>query len=191
MSPWVTAAPAWLLALPAAAAGAGQEGFLGLPTLFWKAANLAVFFGLMFYLLARPLSRFFRARREQIGAQMRDAALHRQEAERLRAEMERRVEALAGEIAELRERLRREGARDREALERQGVEEAARLVALFDLEATRRIEEARRELAAEAASVAADLALELLERELTAEDRERIFRTTLDRLTARAATAGR
>jgi hypothetical protein len=35
--------------------------------------------------------------------------------------------------------------------------------------------------------VAAELALELLQRELTPEDRERIFRTTLERLAARAA----
>jgi F-type H+-transporting ATPase subunit b len=187
----IAALSLWFFAVPALAAEGGGGGFLGLPTLFWKTANLVVFFGLMFYLLARPLSRFFHARREQIAAQMKEAALHLEEAERLRAEMEEKVAALAEEIAELKERLRQEGEREREALERQGKEEAARLVAQFDHEASRRIDEARRQLASEAASVAAELALELLERELTVEDRERIFRTTLDRLTARAASGGR
>jgi F-type H+-transporting ATPase subunit b len=183
--------PLSLVALPAFAAEEGAGGFLGVSPLVWKIANLVVFFGLLFYLLARPLSRFFHARGEQIGTQMKEAALHQQEAERLRSEMEERVAALAGEIAELKDRLRREGERERETLERQGEAEAARLVAQLDQEASRRVDQARRELASEAASVAADLALELLERELTPEDRERIFRTTLERLTARAAKGAR
>ena len=176
---------AWLVALPASAAEEGS-GFLGVPSLVWKSANLVVFFGLLAWLLARPLSKFFRARRDQIGSQLEEATFHQQEAERLRAEMEQRIAALAGEIAELKDRLRREGEREREALERQGEAEAARLLSQLDLEASRRVHEARRQLASEAASVAAELALELLERELTSEDRERIFRATLERMTARA-----
>jgi F-type H+-transporting ATPase subunit b len=177
----------WCCALPAWAAEEGSGKFLGLPPLFWSAANLLVFFGLLFYLLARPLSRFFHARREQITSQMKEAAHQQQEAERLRSEMEQRVTALSREIEALKERLRRDGERERKALERQGEEEAARLVAQIGQEVARRVGDARREIASEAATVAADLALELLQRELTPEDRERIFRTTLERLTARAA----
>ena len=178
-------------ALPAWAAEEAGESFLGLPSLFWKIANLIVFFGLLVYLLVRPLSRFFRARREQIASHMKEAVRQQQEAERLRSEVEQRVAALSGEIAELKERLRRDGEHERDALERQGEEEAARMVAQIGQEAARRVEEARRELASEAATVAAELALELLQRELTPEDRERIFRTTLERLTARAARGAR
>jgi len=105
--------------------------------------------------------------------------------------MEQRLTALSGEIASLRERMRRDGERERAALERQGDAEAARLVAQIDQEASRRVEEVRRELAADAAEVAAQLAIELLQRELTPEDRERIFRTTLERLGARSNGGGR
>jgi F-type H+-transporting ATPase subunit b len=176
----------WCFALPSWAEEGGAEGFLGLPPLFWKTANLIVFFGLLVYLLVRPLSRFFRARREQIVSHIKQAAHQQQEAERLRSDMEERVAVLSGEIAALKERLRRDGEREREALGHQGDEEAARLVAQIGQEAARRVEEARRELASEAAAVAAELALDLLQRELTPEDRERIFRTTLERLSARA-----
>ena len=174
-------------ALPAWAAEEAGGDFLGLPSLFWKVGNLIVFFGLLVYLLVRPLSRFFRARTEQITSHMKEAARQQQEAERLRSEMETRVAALSGEIAALKERLQHDGEREREALARQGEEEAARMVAQIEQEAARRVEQARRELASEAATVAAELALELLQRELTPEDRERIFRTTVERLTARAA----
>jgi F-type H+-transporting ATPase subunit b len=176
----------WLGALPAWAAEESSEGFLGLPSLFWKVANLVVFFGLLGYLLVRPMSRFFRARREQITSHLKEAAHQQAEAERLRVDMERRVAALAAEIEALRERLKRDGERERAVLERQGEEEAARLLAQVGQEAERRVEEARRELASDAAAVAADLALELLQRELTPEDRERIFRITLERLRSRA-----
>jgi len=50
-----------------------------------------------------------------------------------------------------------------------------------------RVEEARASLSREAAGIAAELAIELLEKELTDADRERIFTSTLERLKARAA----
>ena len=172
-------------ALPVWAAEGTGEGFLGLSPLFWKSANFILFFGLLFYLLVRPLSRFFHSRRTQIDAQMKESVRQQQEAERLREEMEQRIAALSGEVAALRERMLREGERERDDLQRQGDAEATRLVAQIELEARRRVEAARRDLAADAAEVAAQLALELLQREMTPEDRERIFRTTLDHLRAR------
>lgn len=175
------------VAIPAWAADEGGETFLGLPTLFWKVANFVDFFGLLFFLLARPLSRFFQSRRAQIVAQMQEAERQKCEAEQFRGEMEKRIAGLVGEIAALQERLKGEGERELQALERQGEHEAARLIAQIEQEAARRVQDARRQLAAEAASVAADLAVELLRRELTAEDRDRIFKTTLARLGERPA----
>ena len=156
----------------------------GLPVWLWKTANLLVFFGLLVYLLAKPLSSFFHARREEIARQLADAARAREDAVKMKAEMESRVASLQGEIASLRDRLRADGERERAELGRQGEAEAARLLAQLDQEAQRRVAEARTQLAGEAASIAADLALELLEREITPADRERIFKRTLDRLTA-------
>jgi F-type H+-transporting ATPase subunit b len=180
-----------LAAMPAWAGEASGTAFLGLPTIFWKVANFAFFFGLLFYLLARPTAKFFRSRREQIATQLAEAERAQREAEQLRAEMNGRLAALSGEIKALQERLRSEGEREREELERQGDAEAARLTAQIEQEAARRVADARRQLAAEAASVASDLAIELLQRELTAEDRERIFRTTLEHLDERRVGGAR
>ncbi|MFH1177154.1 MAG: hypothetical protein V1750_07080 [Acidobacteriota bacterium] len=169
--------------LVAAEAQHGEsDTFLGLPRVVWYAANLIGFFGLLAYLLAKPMSQFFRTRREDISRSLAEAARQREEAVQLKAEMERKVAALAGEIESLRERLQREGERDRAQLEKQGEAEAARLLAQLDQEATRRVEAARASLAGEAAGVAAELARELLERELTPADRERLFQRALQRL---------
>ncbi len=179
------------LAVPAWAAEEGGAGFLGVPTVVWKVANFVAFFGLLIFLLARPLSKFFRTRGGQIAVQLEEAAGQRRDAERFRAEMESRVAALAGEITALKERLAGEGERERQALERQGEAEAARLSAQIEQEAARRVHDARRQLASDAAAVAAELAVELLQRELTAEDRDRIFKTTLARLGESPAESAR
>jgi len=173
------ASPAW--------AAEGADTFLGLPRVLWYSLNLLVFFGLLAYLLVKPMSRFFRTRGEEIANQLAEARRQREEAERLRAEVEQRVASLQDEIAMLRERLRREGEHEREALVRQGEEEAARFLAQVDQEATRRVAEARSQLTREAAALAAELARDLLEREITDADRERIFAATVERLRRRGA----
>ena len=174
-----------LLAAPALASeSASPSTFLGLPVWLWKTANLLAFFGLLVYLLAKPRSHFFRTRREAVARGLADAARQREEAAQMKADMEKRVAALQGEIVALRERLARDGEREKAELERAGDVEAARLLAQLDQEAQRRVAEARTQLAGEAATIAAELALELLQRELTPADRERIFKRTLERLSA-------
>jgi len=171
-----------LAAAPALASEAGPSHFLGLPVALWKTANMLLFFGLLAYLLAKPLTAFFRGRTQAIARRLGDADRERAEAVSLRAELEARTARLSDEIVALQERLRQEGEREKAALERQGEEEARRLVQQVEREAERRVEEAREQLAAEAAAVAAELSVELLQREMTAEDRRRIFDQTLERL---------
>lgn len=185
------AVAALLLAAPALAAEGGAETFLGLPRALWYGANLLAFIGLLVYLLAKPLSRFFHTRRQGIATGLEEATSQAREAERLRAEVASRLASMEGEIAALRERLRREGEREREALDRLGEQEVARLLSQVDAEAARRVAEARTQLAAEAAEIAAQIAWELLEKELTDADRERIFSRTLEHLRAQQTGGAR
>ncbi|MCS7181806.1 MAG: hypothetical protein NZ869_01660 [Thermoanaerobaculum sp.] len=172
-----------LWATPAlAAAGGGPETFLGIPTVVWKVANLVVFLTILGWFLARPLSRFFHARREEIARQLREAERLRAEASALHQEMSAKLAGLHGEIAALQERLRREGERERQLLVAEGEREAARFLRQVEEETKRRLAAAREELAREAAQSAALVAWEILGKEITPEDRERIFRATLARL---------
>ena len=181
----LAAAPSW------ASEGGEVAGFLGVPMIVWKVANFLLFFGLLVFFLAKPMATLFRARRDAIVAGLSQAEHQRSEAARLQRETETRLAALSNEIKALRERLLQEGARERAALERQGEVEAARFVAQVEQESARRVAAARQQLAADAARLAADLAVDVLKKELTVEDRERIFRTALERLRdqpARGAT---
>lgn len=167
---------------PAWAASGGSDTWLGLPRVVWYTLNLLLFFGLLGWLVAKPMAAFFRTRQEEIARTLAQATRQQEEAARLQAEMEQRVASLESEIAALRQRLHDDGVRERAALAQQGEQEAERLLAQLDGEAARRREEAHASLAREAAGIAAELAWELLQREVTPEDRERIFRATLERL---------
>lgn len=171
------AVPAW------ASEGAGEAaGFLGIPTLVWKILNFLVYFGLLIYLLRKPLANVFRSRREGVARVLTEAEQQQAEAARMKAEMDARVASLEREIAELRDRMAREGERERAALVSQGIAEADRVSTQLGEEADRRLAAARVTLAREAADVAAELAWDLLKREVTPNDRERIFAETLARL---------
>ena len=156
-----------------------------MPRVLWYTINLLLFFGLLGWLLAKPLSAFFRTRQEEIVRQLAEATRQQEEAVRMKEEMAQRLASLEGEVTALRQRLHDDGVRERAALVQQGEHEAARLLLQLDQEAERRREEAQASLAREAASIAAELAWELLQREVTPEDRERIFRSTLERLRGR------
>ena len=176
------------LALPAAASEGGST-FLGLPTWIWKTANFVLFFALLVWLLGRPLLRFFDARREEIAQRLAEAREKLAEAERLREEILERLERMEREMAELRERAEREGAAEAERIRASAVAEAERFLAKVDEEIGRRTAETRHRLAVETAELAEELARELLDRQMTDEDRRRVFERSLDAL--RRAGTGR
>lgn len=172
------------LAQAEAAQGASPT-WLGLPILFWKILNLLVFLGFLTWLLARPLSRFFHGRGEEVSKELVEAERQKREAVALQREVAAKMGHLQEEIRVLRERLRQEGEAERDRLAAEGEKEAARLLQQVEEETRRRLAQAREQLAREAAIAAAKAAWELLEREVTPEDQERIFEATLAQLEAR------
>jgi F0F1-type ATP synthase membrane subunit b/b' len=148
----------------------------------WKFLNLFVFVGLLIYILRKPLSSTFRARRETIrqelvrAQQERDAALARL------SEVEARLNNLDAETAQIREQSRREA----EAEARRIAEQAQ-----ADIEKMR--ENARREIASVAASARRELkqfsaeesirlAEEMVRQNLRDEDAARLVNASINSL---------
>ncbi|MGQ9494924.1 MAG: F0F1 ATP synthase subunit B family protein [Thermoanaerobaculaceae bacterium] len=171
------------LAQAEAAEGASPT-WLGLPVPIWRALNLLAFLGFLIWLLARPLSRFFHCRREEISKELLEAERLRREAAAMQQEITTKTAQLQEEIRALQERLRQEGEAERDRLVAEGEREAARLLQQVDEQARRRLAQAREQLAREAALAAAKAAWELLQREITPADQERIFEATLAKLEA-------
>mgnify|MGYP005837568679 CR=1 FL=1 len=171
------------LARAEAAEGASST-WLGLPVPIWRALNLLAFLAFLIWLLARPLSRFFHSRREEISRELSEAERLRREAAAMQQEVATKMAQLQDEIRALQERLRQEGEAERGRLVAEGEREAARLLQQVDEQARRRLAQAREQLAREAALAAAKAAWELLQREITPADQERIFEATLAQLKA-------
>ncbi len=174
--PAVTAAPA------VASTGEGGSGLARLthiPDPVWMLVNLAVFLFLLHRFVGRPLGRFLDARREGIGVELEEAQRKLAEAEALREQVVQRLQQVEGEVAELHARAEREGQAEAEEIARQARLEEERFLKRVNEEIARRAAETRNGLAQETARLTAQLARDLLERELTDSDRKLLLETSL------------
>jgi F-type H+-transporting ATPase subunit b len=163
--------------------------FFGLPDVAVQvlfAANLTLFLWLLGRFAGRPIGGALDARRAAIADQLELARQRVKEAESLRQEVQQRLDRVEGEVTELKQRADREGRAEAEEIERQAAREEERFLKRVDDEITRRETEARENLARETASLTAQLTKELLQQELTDDDRRRILDRNLSAL--RAAT---
>jgi F-type H+-transporting ATPase subunit b len=163
--------------------------FFGLPDVAVQvlfAANLTLFLWLLGRFAGSPIGGALDARRAAIADQLELARQRVKEAESLRQEVQQRLDRVEGEVTELKQRADREGRAEAEEIERQAAREEERFLKRVDDEITRRETEARENLARETASLTAQLTKELLQQELTDDDRRRILDRNLSAL--RAAT---
>lgn len=163
--------------------------FFGLPDVAVQvlfAANLTLFLWLLGRFAGRPIGGALDARRAAIAEQLELAKKRVEEAEALRQEVQQRLDQVEMEVAELRQRADREGRAEAEEIEQQAAREEQRFLKRVDDEISRREAEARENLARETASLTAQLTKELLQQQLTDDDRRRILDRNLSAL--RAAT---
>ena len=152
--------------------------FFGLPDIAVQvlfAANLTLFLWLLGRFAGRPIGGALDARRDSIAEGLELAKQRVQEAESLRREVQQRLDRVENEVADLRGRAESEGKAEAEEIERQAAQEKERFLKRVDDEITRRETEARENLARETASLTARLTKELLQQELTDDDRRRIL----------------
>ena len=158
--------------------------FLGLPLWIWQVANLALFFALLAYFVARPLAQAFRKRQEEVAARGREAQRLRAEAERLTAEIHERLSRLDSELSETQARGSAEGEAERAALVARADGEAERVKRESIEEIERRLAAAHEALRQAAADLVASSAREILAREITEDDRRRLLEEGVARLEA-------
>jgi F-type H+-transporting ATPase subunit b len=158
------------------------DTFLGLPLWIWQTANLVLFFGLLLYFVGRPLGAAFRKRQEAIEEQRREAERLTAEADRLTAEVRQRLARLDEELAAVAAQGKTDGEAERAALVVRAGQEAERVKKEATEEIERRVAAARADLERAASDLVASAAVELLSREITADDRRRLLEDSLERL---------
>jgi F-type H+-transporting ATPase subunit b len=157
---------------------------LFIPDYIWLSVNLTLFLYLLARFVGRPMGQFLDTRREGIAEELQQARKQLEEAEEMRADVSRRLAEVESEVDALRERAIEDGEAEAQRISAQAEEEEARFLRRVEDEIARRETETRARLAQDAASLTAKLAHDLLAKEMTDEDRRRIFERNLEAMPA-------
>lgn len=167
-----------LLALTAVAASASGGGHAdsGAVTkdFIWRCLNFAVMAGLLGYFLIKPFRNALSGRRDGIEKALADAQAAREEAEAKFAEYDSKLTRAAAEIEEMRASLRREGELERDRVLANAREMAEKIKAEAGKAAENEVARARTELRREASRLAIAMAEELLKKNVSAADQQRL-----------------
>ena len=148
----------------------------------WKFFNLVVFVSAMVYVLKRPLTEAFRARREAIRQELLQAQAERDEALAKLAEVQLRLSRLDAEVAEIQQRSQAEAQAERERIVRETELEMAKLREQAEREIISAGKVARQDLRIFAAKQSVMLAEELIRREIRSEDDVRLIKINVEQL---------
>lgn len=140
-----------------------------------KAINVTIFFGLLYFLLRKPLRRFFDERLARARADLQRAAHEKAEADTKMSELELRLNRLGSELAEIKSVAEREARAERERIQR----ETGQAVEKLRTAASREIETAKQvaifELREFAATKSVEIAEQIIRQEITPEDDRRLI----------------
>ena len=165
----------WALA---AEAGAHHKAFSFTEELF-KVVNTLIVVGILYKFAFTPIKNFLKDRREGVRKALEESQAAREEAEKQLAEQRDKVADLEAELVRVREQGAKERDAMRERLEEEQENQARRLLeqtkTTIELEASK----ARAELQSHAASLALNLAEEMLKKELGEADQERFVENYL------------
>ena len=150
----------------------------------WKFINLAVFVGVMIYILTRKvkLGEAFRTRREHIKQELARAQQERDAAVAKLKEVEARLGRLDAEVAEISERSKREAAEERERIARSTETEINKLSEQAQREIESAGKAAKHELRKYTAEQSVRLAEEMIRREMKPEDDARLIDSNIREL---------
>jgi F-type H+-transporting ATPase subunit b len=166
------------------------HGFLGIPSLVWQLLNLGLFLGLLWYFLRKPAADFFGSRKADVAKVLAKADEDRRRAERLSEELKTRLASIEVELANLKEAARRDAEAEHTALLAKSQADSDQILAKARADLDNRVRAARAELTAFAGDLSVDLARELLQKNVTAEDEKRLLHEGIAHLTSAAQGRG-
>jgi F-type H+-transporting ATPase subunit b len=166
------------------------HGFLGVPGLVWQLLNLGLFLGLLWYFLRKPAADFFGNRKAGVAVALAKADDDRRRAEQLSVELKARLASIETELANLKEAARRDADAEHAALLAKSQSDADQILAKTRADLDNRVRAARAELTAFAGDLSVDLARELLQKNVTADDEKRLLADGIAHLTGAAVGRG-
>jgi F-type H+-transporting ATPase subunit b len=157
---------------------------IGVPDYFWLSINLTLFLYILYRYVGKPMGAFLDTRREGIAGELQNARRQLEEADQLQADVTKRLDDLESEVADMKQRAVADGAAEADEIAAQTKLEEERFLRRVNDEITRREAETRAQLAQDTADLTAQLARELLENEMTDEDRRQVLERSLGAMRA-------
>lgn len=158
-----------------AAAGGEEHGFPG-KALIFAGINFLIFILILGYFLHKPMKEFFSSRAAVIGKDIHESQNLKQEAEQKYAEYEQRMKSIEAEMQHLITELKKDGQLERDRLLATAEEQAEALKHTSERIMDQELRRAKEELKQEAVQLAAEMAEDLLKKNITAEDQQRIVK---------------
>ena len=146
----------------------------------WRFLNLAIFVGIMIYLLKKPLSEAFKAKRETIRAELIKAEAERQAALAQLTATEAKLARLDAEAETIRQRAAQEATAEKTRINQQTEFEIAKLREQADSEIERTGKQIKTELRRFSAEESIRLAEEKIRREINPEKDARLVRANIE-----------
>lgn len=142
----------------------------------WRFLNLAIFLGILIYLLKKPLTAAFKAKRETIRAELIQAEAEKQAALAQLTATEAKLVGLDQEAQTIRARAEQEAAAEKSRISEQAEFEAGKLREQANNEIERKNQLARLELRRFSAEESIRLAEEKIKQEMTDEKDARLVK---------------
>ncbi len=171
-----------ILLFPCVALAAEEENKWGPLLTVGRFFNLALVIGVLVWVARRPLATFFLDRTRMIREQLAEAQAARLEADAKMAKMSARMSRLDEELREIKAQAERESQDEYERLVSAAHRDADKIVERARQEIEGMIKAGQMELRAHAAELSVKLAEEKIRREITDEDRRRLFSGFVARL---------
>jgi len=151
----------------------------------WKFVNLALFIGLMVYILIKAdLRGAFRARGESIKAELEKARNERDAALAKLKEVEERLAGMNDQLAAINQRSKAEVEAERQRIAQSTQEEIAKLTTQAQREIENAAKAAKNELRNFAAEQSIRMAAELIKRDMRPEDDARLMMHNVEEMGA-------
>jgi F-type H+-transporting ATPase subunit b len=148
----------------------------------WRTVNFAVFAGILIYLVYKPAKQFFAKRSSDIGETFEDLEGQKAEAEAALLAARERLAQVDAERERMLEQFREEGEAEKEKIIQKAEMVAARIKEMAALSIEQETKKAAQELRKEVAEQATQMAEELIRKEITPTDQNKLVEEYLQKV---------
>lgn len=148
----------------------------------WRTVNFLVFAGILIYLVSKPAKQFFAKRSSDIGETFEDLETKKAEAEAALRAAQERLAQVGAEREKLLEQFRAEGEAEKEKIIQKAEMVAARIKEMAALSIEQETKKAAQELRKEVAEQATQMAEELIKKEITPTDHNKLVEEYLQKV---------